>query len=428
MKQKTLKSSFSLQGKGLHTGLLSTVSFLPAPENHGYKIQRVDLENRPVIKAVAENVVDTRRGTVLGKDGVRCGTIEHAMAALYALGIDNVLIQVNAPEFPILDGSALPYIKEILRVGMAEQNAEKDCLAIGEEITYVDRENGASICLLEEEGFSVGCTIEFEGKEFAAQCAELNGLEGFVSEIAPARTFVFVDEIERLLDCGLIKGGGLDNAIVIYAKQTSQESLDRLCRLTGVERHDATKLGYLQHKGLLWDNEPARHKVLDVLGDLALIGRPLKGHVSAYRPGHTTNIRFARTIRERYVKAKAPLFEEVIEFKDDRIQVVKNLNTDSTSWRDNRAGIKMVEAMAWAGEKLMERYKKNKERETCLVKISNIELKQSFSPMGYLVFEVCASKPLGSSGYGAVEKFHGSVTQKGVCIAEASFSAQIRNK
>ncbi len=236
LKQKTLKGSFSLNGKGLHTGVNLTVTFNPAPDNHGYKIQRIDLEGQPIIDAVAENVGDTTRGTVLMKNGIKVSTVEHALAALYAAGIDNCLIQVSGPEFPILDGSAKAYV-------------EKD-------------------------------------------------MAKFPTEVASARTFVFVREIEPLLGAGLIKGGDLDNAIVIYEKEMSQENYDKLADIMGVPHMDATKLGYINHVPLVWDNEPARHKLLDIIGDLALIGKPIKGRIIATRPGHTINNKFARQIRK----------------------------------------------------------------------------------------------------------------------------------
>ncbi len=242
LKQKTLKGSFSLNGKGLHTGVNLTVTFNPAPDNHGYKIQRIDLEGQPIIDAVAENVGDTTRGTVLMKNGIKVSTVEHALAALYAAGIDNCLIQVSGPEFPILDGSAKAYVENIQRVGIEEQNAVKDYYII--------------------------------------------------------KSIVFVREIEPLLGAGLIKGGDLDNAIVIYEKEMSQENYDKLADVMGVPHMDATKLGYINHVPLVWDNEPARHKLLDIIGDLALIGKPIKGRIIATRPGHTINNKFARQIRK----------------------------------------------------------------------------------------------------------------------------------
>lgn len=274
-----------------------TATFLPAPENHGYKIQRTDLDGRPVIAAIAENVVETTRGTVLGMGNARCSTVEHAFSALYAFGIDNVLVQVNGPEFPILDGSAAPYVAALNEVGIREQQADKNWLKITEPIEYKDDTNGSSITVLPAEDFAVSVTIDFNSRMMPIQTATLKDIREYEREICAARTFVFVREVEPLLSMGLIKGGDLDNAIVIYERQTTQEKLDQLCRLTHTEWHDARELGYIQHKPLVWDNEPARHKLLDIIGDLALVGRPILGHVVATKPGHTINNKFARFLK-----------------------------------------------------------------------------------------------------------------------------------
>lgn len=298
MKQRTLASAFSLHGKGLHTGMDLTATFCPAPQNHGYKIQRVDMEGQPIIDAIAENVIETTRGTVLGVEEARCSTVEHGLGALYAFGIDNVLIQVNGPEFPILDGSASPYVKKIHEAGLIEQEADKDWLIISEPIDLKDENSGSHLKITPSEEFSVSVTIDFNSEMLPAQKATLMHMKDFEKEISAARTFVFVREIEPLLSFGLIKGGDLDNAVVIYDKRTSQECMDKLCELTKAEKRNAEELGYIQHKPLVWDNEPARHKLLDVIGDLALVGKPIKGHIIAIKPGHTINNKFARLIKQ----------------------------------------------------------------------------------------------------------------------------------
>ena len=262
-------------GKGLHTGLNLTVTFNPAPENTGYKIQRIDLEGEPVIDAIAENVVDTQRGTVLGKGEAKCSTVEHGLAALYALGIDNCLIQVNGPEFPILDGSAIKYVEKIQEVGIEEQNAPKDWYIIRKKIEVKDENTGSVITILPDEEFSLTVMCSFESKFINSQFATVNKVEDFPTEIAPARTFVFVRDIEPLLQANLIKGGDLDNAIVIYERQTTQERLDMLADMLHVEHRDANDLGYIQDKPLVWENECTRHKLLDIIGDIALIGKPI---------------------------------------------------------------------------------------------------------------------------------------------------------
>jgi UDP-3-O-[3-hydroxymyristoyl] N-acetylglucosamine deacetylase/3-hydroxyacyl-[acyl-carrier-protein] dehydratase len=311
LKQKTLKGSFSLFGKGLHTGLSLTVTFNPAPENTGYKIQRIDIEGQPTIDAIAENVVDTQRGTVIGKGDVRVSTIEHGLAALYALGIDNCLIQVNGPEFPILDGSAAMYVDKIEEIGTEEQNAPKDYYIIRHKIEVKDEESGSCITILPDEQFSLTAMCSFNSKFINSQFATLDKAEDFAKEIAPARTFVFVRDIEPLLGANLIKGGDLDNAIVIYEKQITQNQLDNLADLIKVEHRDATVLGYIQHKPLVWENECTRHKLLDVIGDMALIGKPIKGRIIATRPGHTINNKFARLMRREIRKheIQAPIYD-----------------------------------------------------------------------------------------------------------------------
>lgn len=245
-KQKTLKGSFSLYGKGLHTGLNLTVTFNPAPENTGYKIQRIDLEDEPIIDAVAEKVVDTQRGTVLGKGDVRVSTVEHGMAALYAMGIDNCLIQVNGPEFPILDGSATIFVENIQKVGTVEQNAPKDYYIIRHKIEVKDEETGSSIIILPDDQFSITAMCSFQSKFINSQFATLDNVKDFATEIAPARTFVFVRDIIPLLEANLIKGGDMDNAIVIYEQQVPQEKLDQLADLVA-ESASSRRYSYRLH-------------------------------------------------------------------------------------------------------------------------------------------------------------------------------------
>ena len=292
-KQKTLAASFSLKGKGLHTGLDIEITFNPAPENHGYKIKRVDMEGQPTIDALAENVVNTQRGTVLSKNGVQVSTIEHAMAALYAYEIDNCLIEVNAPEFPILDGSSRFFSEEIQKTGVVEQNAPKDYYIVKHKIEVKDEETGSSLIILPDDKFSVNVLISFDSPVLSNQFATLNDLSEFPTELAASRTFVFVREVEMLLNNNLIKGGDLDNAIVIYDQKIPQESLDKLADMLNIPHKNVQELGYINNKPLVFDNEPARHKLLDIIGDLALIGKPIKGRIIATRPGHTINNKFA---------------------------------------------------------------------------------------------------------------------------------------
>ena len=297
-KQRTIKERFSLSGKGLHTGLNLTVEFCPAPENYGYKIQRIDVEGQPVIEALAENVTETQRGTVLSNGVERVSTVEHGLSALYALGIDNCLMKVNGPEFPILEGSAKLYVENIERVGIMEQEAEKNYFVVTDPLEYRDEQSGSILKIVPSDEFSVSVVISFDQSSISDQHAELLCMNDFCREIAPSRTFVFVRDIEPLLAAGLIKGGDLDNSIVLYEREMPQERYDRLADAMNIPHMDAKKLGYINHRPLVWDNEPARHKLLDVIGDMSLVGRPIKGHITAYRPGHRVNNQFARLLRK----------------------------------------------------------------------------------------------------------------------------------
>ena len=287
------------------------MTFNPAPENHGYKIQRIDQDGMPIIDAIAENVVDTQRGTVLGKGDIRVSTVEHGLSALYALGVDNCLIQVNGPEFPILDGSAIKYVEKIREIGIEEQNAPKDYYVIRKKIEVKDEDSGSCITILPDDEFSLTTMCSFESKFINSQFATIDDIHKYAEEIAPARTFVFVRDLEPLLQANLIKGGDLDNAIVIYERQTTQERLDMLADMLHVEHRDATELGYVQHKPLVWENECTRHKLLDVIGDMALIGKPIKGRIVAIRPGHTINNKVARELRKEIRKheIQAPFYD-----------------------------------------------------------------------------------------------------------------------
>lgn len=460
LKQTTLRGSFSLFGKGLHTGLQLTVTFNPAPENFGYKIKRIDLEGEPVIEAIAENVAETSRGTVVAKGEARCSTIEHGMAALYAMGIDNCLITVNGPEFPILDGSAKQYVENIKRVGIEEQNAPKDFYVIKKKIEVRDETLDSSIIILPDDQFSITAMISFDSQFLSSQFATLDDMADFETEIASARTFVFVREIEPLLKAGLIKGGDLDNAIVIYERQIPQESLDKLADYMNVEHKDATKLGYINDKPLVWYNEPARHKLLDIIGDMALIGRPIKGRIIATRPGHTINNKFARQIRReiRAHEVQAPnydcneaplmdvnrirellphrypmqLVDKVIAIGANSIVAIKNVTTNEPFFQGHfpqepvMPGVLQIEAMAQAGGLLVLNSVEEPERwSTYFLKIDGVKFRQKVVPGDTLIFKVELLAPL-RHGISSMKGF-AFVGEKVVC--EATFTAQIvKNK
>ncbi|MCI6081885.1 MAG: bifunctional UDP-3-O-[3-hydroxymyristoyl] N-acetylglucosamine deacetylase/3-hydroxyacyl-ACP dehydratase [Prevotella sp.] len=460
MKQTTLKGSFSLCGKGLHTGLSLTVTFNPAPENHGYKIQRIDLEGMPVIDAIAENVIDTQRGTVLGNGEVRVSTIEHGMAALYALGIDNCLIQVNGPEFPILDGSAIKYVEKIQEIGIEEQNAPKDYYIIRKKIEVKDETTGSSIVILPDEEFSLTAMCSFNSKFINSQFASLDKMTNFPTEIAAARTFVFVRDIEPLLKANLIKGGDLDNAIVIYEKQISQEQLDQLADMIKVEHRDANNLGYIQHKPLVWENECTRHKLLDIIGDMALIGKPIKGRIIATRPGHTINNKFARQMRREIRKheIQAPIYDpnetpimdvnrirellphrypmqlvdKVIELGATSIVGVKNVTSNEPFFQGHfpqepvMPGVLQIEAMAQCGGLLVLNTLEEPERwSTYFMRIDDVKFRQKVVPGDTLLFKVDLLAPVRHG----ISSMKGYVFVGDHIVSEATFTAQIvKNK
>ena len=292
-KQFTINEPFSLSGKGLHTGLNIEANFLPAEENTGIIFKRIDLEGAPEIPAIATYVSATERGTVLKKGEAAVSTIEHIMSAFMAHGIDNCIIEINAPEVPILDGSAKYVVEAINNVGKKEQNAERKYFEVTQEMTFT---NGTStIKLLPAEDFTAEVTIDFGSPILKKQTASICGFDGYDKEISSARTFVFVREI-ALLQHNLIKGGDLDNAIVIYDQPLSKEAITDICGKLNVPVIEVEDLGYLNHRPLEWENEPARHKLLDLIGDLSLIGCPIKGKILAEKPGHGYNTFVAQEI------------------------------------------------------------------------------------------------------------------------------------
>lgn len=460
MKQITLADSFVVEGKGLHTGGHIVATFCPAPDNHGYKIQRTDLEGQPVIDAVAENVVSTMRGTVIGKGDATVSTIEHAMAALYACGVDNCLIKVDGPEIPILDGSAKPFYEEIQRVGLVEQEADKDFYYVKHKMEVSDPETGSKLMLVPDDEFSLDVKVNFESAVLANQYATLDHVVDFGKEIAAARTFVFVREIEPLLHAGLIKGGDLDNAIVIYEHEKTQEELDKLADMLGVPHHDAKVFGFINERPLFAPNEPARHKLMDLIGDIALIGRPLKGRVIATKPGHTINTHLAKEIRSEIKRndIQAPLYnpnvaplmdnndirrhlphrypmllvDKIIDKTEHYIVGVKNVTANEPFFTGHFPqepvvpGVLLVEAMAQTGGLLVLSSVDEPERySTYFMKIDNVKFRQKVVPGDTLLFHVSFVTPMRRGM--AVMKGRAFVGEKVVC--ECEFMAQIiKNK
>ena len=459
--QQTLKESFTLQGKGLHTGLEITATFCPAEANTGYNIQRVDLEGQPIVEAIADNVAATNRGTVVKKGDIVVSTIEHAMAALYCAGIDNCLIQVNAPEMPILDGSAQPFAEAIAKVGIVEQEAKREIFRIQKKYEVVDEENGVKLEIFPDDHFSVTTFVDYPSPVLNNQYAVLNNVADFNEQIAAARTFVFVREIQPLLAANLIKGGDLDNAMVIYDQQVSQEELDQLAAAIGSEAPSAENLGYVQKRPLQWDNEPARHKLLDVIGDLALIGKYIEGRVIVTRPGHGMNNKLARAVRKdmKRTEIQAPVYDpnavplydniaikgilphrypmqlvdKVIALEpNDFVVGVKNVTANEPFFVGHfpeepvMPGVLQVEAMAQcSGILVLSCVDEPECYSTYFMKIDNVKFRQKVVPGDTLIFHVSFMTPLRRG----VAQMKGYAFVGDKIVSEAEFMAQIiKNK
>jgi UDP-3-O-[3-hydroxymyristoyl] N-acetylglucosamine deacetylase/3-hydroxyacyl-[acyl-carrier-protein] dehydratase len=458
-KQRTLKSTVKLQGIGLHTGQLVNLEICPAPDNHGYKFQRVDLEGQPIIKADVDLVVATDRGTTLEQNGARVYTTEHILAALYGCEVDNALIKLDAPEVPIMDGSSLLFVNAFEAVGYEEQEAERNYFVLTENIPWEDPEKGTEFLAIPDSNYRITVMVDYNSPVLGTQHASMYHLGEFNTEIAKCRTFVFLRELEYLASNNLIKGGDLDNAIVLVErKDIQQEELDRLAKLLGKEdlKISIDGIGVLNSTKLQYENEPARHKLLDIVGDLALVGRPIKAHILAARPGHAGNVKFAKIIKEQIKKqenqgryfdlTKEPLYnivdiegmlphrypflmvDKIMEIHENSIIGVKNITMNEPIFTGHFPGnpvfpgVLQIEAMAQVGGIFaLSKVEEPHLYSTYFMKIDKVKFKQKIMPGDTVVFELSLLSPIRR---GLVE-MGGKAFVNGKVVAEAEMLAQV---
>lgn len=430
-KQRTIKQKVSVTGVGLHTGKKTTITFNPAPENHWLKFQRTDVEGQPIIEADADLVSDTSRGTTLEKNGVKVHTTEHVLAALVGLQIDNCLIQVDGPEMPIMDGSSWKFIEALEAAEIVEQEAERDYFELTENLTYEDPVKKVEMLAVPQETFRVTVMVDYNSDILGTQHAGMYNIEQFKEDISRCRTFVFLHELEALLAHNLIKGGDLDNAIVLVDKELPKDKLDHLKKVFNKEHVEVKGRGVLNNTKLHFYNEPARHKLLDIVGDLALVGKPMKIHVLAARPGHAGNVAFAKKIKEVMKKQKSErmipkidlaakaicdvreitsilphrppflMVDKIMQLTPEYVVGVKNV-TMTEYWTPGHfpdepimPGVLIIEALAQTGGILcLKTVPDPHNYQTYFVKIENAKFKQKVVPGDTLVLRMDLAEPI----------------------------------
>lgn len=458
-KQRTLKSAIKLQGIGLHTGEKVTIEICPAPDNHGYKFQRIDLEGEPTIKADADLVVSTDRGTTLEYKGARVYTTEHILAALYGCQVDNALIKLDAPEVPIMDGSSLLFVKAIEAAGYEDQEAIREYLILDEILPWEDVEKGIEFLAVPDSNYRITVMVDYKSPVLGTQHASMYNINEFNEHFAGCRTFVFLRELEFLATNNLIKGGDLDNAIVLVDRDdVSQEELNRLAKLLGKEdlKISIDGIGVLNSTKLQFENEPARHKLLDIVGDLALVGRPIKAHILGARPGHSGNVRFAKVLKEQIKKQEkaarkfditsTPLYnindiekllphrypflmvDKIMEIKENSIIGVKNITMNEPIFTGHFPGnpvfpgVLQIEAMAQVGGIFaLSKVEDPHLYSTYFMKIDKVKFKQKVIPGDTIVFELSLLSPIRR---GLVE-MAGKAYVNGILVMEAEMLAQV---
>jgi UDP-3-O-[3-hydroxymyristoyl] N-acetylglucosamine deacetylase/3-hydroxyacyl-[acyl-carrier-protein] dehydratase len=432
LKQTTIKAPVTVKGVGLHTGKEVTMTFKPAPENHGYKFQRIDLPGSPIIDADVDNVTDTSRGTTITQNGASVSTVEHTLAALAGLELDNILIEIDAPETPIMDGSSIIFVEELEKVGFEIQDADREYFVISSNITYSESDRQVEMVAMPYiDDYRITVMVDYNSPVLGSQHAGLSGIAQFKKEIASCRTFCFLHELEMLLKNNLIKGGDLNNAIVVVDKVVSEEELDHLAKLFNRDKIAVAREGILNNVELRHQNEPARHKLLDVIGDLALIGMPLKGHVMAARPGHAANVAFAKKIKALIKKDKAKknipiynpsvppiydtigimnilphrqpflLIDKIIELSSKHVVGVKNVTMNEEFFKGHfpgnpvMPGVLQVEAMAQTGGILVLNTVPDPENYwTYFMKIENARFKDKVVPGDTILFRCDLTAPI----------------------------------